>query len=61
MLIRRSLFLHTVIAVLLGTELNPAERAALDQSITRTFQPVGITADPRPLARAIGPRRPAPS
>jgi hypothetical protein len=46
-LIRRCLFLHTVISVLIGTELGPGERAALDRGITATYQRAGITADPR--------------
>ncbi|MFI6098208.1 VirB4 family type IV secretion system protein [Lentzea sp. NPDC051213] len=50
-LIRRSLFLHTVISVLLGTELEAAERAALDRAIAATYQRVGITADPRTWTR----------
>lgn len=50
-LIRRSLFLHTVIAVLLGAELESGERAALDRAITATYQRVGITADPRSWTR----------
>ncbi|SDM99159.1 AAA-like domain-containing protein [Lentzea albidocapillata subsp. violacea] len=50
-LIRRSLFLHTVISVLLGSELAAAERAALDRAITATYQKVGITSDPRTWTR----------
>jgi type IV secretory pathway VirB4 component len=50
-LIRRSLFLHTVIAVLLGSELAPGERAALDRGIAATYQQVGITADARTWTR----------
>ncbi|MFD9735695.1 VirB4 family type IV secretion system protein [Umezawaea sp. NPDC059074] len=50
-LIRRSLFLHTVIAVLLGSEPEPAERAALDLAITTTYQRAGITSDPRTWSR----------
>ncbi|MBE8525769.1 DUF87 domain-containing protein [Amycolatopsis sp. H6(2020)] len=50
-LIRRSLFLHTVISVLLGNELAGAERAALDRAITATYQRVGITSDPRTWTR----------
>jgi type IV secretory pathway VirB4 component len=46
-LIRRSLFLHTVIAVLIGDELSAPQRAALDRAITATYQRAGITADPR--------------
>jgi type IV secretory pathway VirB4 component len=50
-LIRRSLFLHTVISVLLGSELTAVERAALDRAITATYQRVGITSDPRTWTR----------
>ncbi|MFI9811565.1 VirB4 family type IV secretion system protein [Saccharothrix variisporea] len=50
-LVRRSLFLHTVIAVLLGTPPQAAERAALDRAIAATYQSVGITADPRTWTR----------
>jgi hypothetical protein len=50
-LIRRSLFLHTVIAVLVGGELAAAERAALDRAIAATYQSVGITADARTWTR----------
>ncbi|HEX4103516.1 MAG TPA: DUF87 domain-containing protein [Pseudonocardiaceae bacterium] len=50
-LVRRSLFLHTVIAVLVGGELEAAERAALDRGIAATYQSVGITADARTWTR----------
>lgn len=50
-LVRRSLFLHTVIAVLVGNELEAAERAALDRGIAATYQSVGITADARTWTR----------
>jgi type IV secretory pathway VirB4 component len=50
-LLRRSLFLHTVIAVLVGGELQAAERAALDRGIAATYQSVGITADTRTWTR----------
>ncbi|MEV0318172.1 VirB4 family type IV secretion system protein [Streptomyces sp. NPDC050658] len=50
-LVRRSLFLHTVIDVLLGGSVRPAERAVLDRAITATYQRVGITADPRSWLR----------
>ncbi|GAA3863660.1 hypothetical protein GCM10022243_32730 [Saccharothrix violaceirubra] len=50
-LVRRSLFLHTVIAVLVGGELEAAERAALDRAIAATYQSVGITADARTWTR----------
>ncbi|MBB5801312.1 hypothetical protein F4560_001080 [Saccharothrix ecbatanensis] len=50
-LIRRSLFLHTVIAVLLGNDPTAVQRAALDQAITATYQRAGITSDPRTWTR----------
>lgn len=50
-LIRRSLFLHTVVSVLLGTELAASERAALDRGITATYHKAGITADARTWTR----------
>lgn len=54
-LVRRSLFLHTVIAVLTtdntGGELEAAQRAALDRAIAATYQSVGITADARTWTR----------
>lgn len=50
-LIRRSLFLHSVISVLLGSELAATERAALDRAITATYQHAGITSDPRTWTR----------
>ncbi|MFI5916494.1 SCO6880 family protein [Dactylosporangium sp. NPDC051541] len=42
----RALFLHTLIAVLLGEALPPAERAALDRAILDAYDTAGITADP---------------
>ncbi|MBY8850940.1 ATP-binding protein, partial [Saccharothrix sp. MB29] len=50
-LVRRSLFLHTVVAVLVGGEPQAAERAALDRAIATSYQSVGITADPRTWTR----------
>ncbi|KOX19254.1 conjugal transfer protein TraC [Saccharothrix sp. NRRL B-16348] len=50
-LLRRSLFLHTVIAVLAGGEPAAAGRAALDRAIAATYQSVGITADARTWTR----------
>jgi type IV secretory pathway VirB4 component len=50
-LIRRCLFLHTVISVLVGTELAAEQRAALDRGITATYQRAGITADARTWTR----------
>lgn len=45
-LTRRGLFLHTLIAVLLGHVPPPAERAALDRAILAVYRQAGITADP---------------
>lgn len=50
-LVRRSLFLHTVITVLVGGEPDSGERAALDRAIAATYQSVGITADARTWTR----------
>ncbi|MGH3848043.1 MAG: VirB4 family type IV secretion system protein, partial [Pseudonocardiaceae bacterium] len=50
-LIRRCLFLHTVISVLVGTELGAAQRAALDRGIIATYQRAGIAADARTWTR----------
>ncbi|MBL7496188.1 DUF87 domain-containing protein [Frankia sp. CNm7] len=50
-LIRRSLFLHTAIAVMIGEQPSPATRAALDAAITATYRRTGITADPRTWTR----------
>lgn len=49
-LIRRKLYLHTVIAVLLG-EQTPAQRAALDTAVTATYAAAGITDDPSSWVR----------
>jgi type IV secretory pathway VirB4 component len=45
-LTRRGLFLHTLIAVLLGQQPAPAERAALDRAILAVYRQAGITPDP---------------
>ncbi|MFC5939995.1 DUF87 domain-containing protein [Micromonospora harpali] len=45
-LTRRGLFLHTLLAVLLGHVPPPAERAALDRAILAVYRQAGITADP---------------
>ncbi|HEX3829011.1 MAG TPA: DUF87 domain-containing protein [Sporichthyaceae bacterium] len=50
-LLRRSLFLHTVIAVLIGGDLAATDRAVLDRAIAGTYQSVGITADARTWTR----------
>ncbi|MFF0493361.1 TraG/VirB4 family ATPase [Nocardia sp. NPDC003482] len=49
-LTRRKLYLHTVIAVLLG-EQTPAQRAALDTAVTATYAAAGITDDPATWTR----------
>jgi len=49
--IRRSLFLHTVLAVLLGGPVIAIERAVLDRAIAASYQQVGITPDPRTWTR----------
>ncbi|MEA3076326.1 MAG: hypothetical protein QOF60_1234 [Actinomycetota bacterium] len=53
-LVRRALFLHTLVALLLGETPDPASRAALDRGILDAYAAKGITADPRTH------RRPAP-
>ena len=50
-LIRRALFIHTLVAVLLGEKPDPAATAALDRGIVGAYESVGITADPRSHAR----------
>ncbi|MGB8201195.1 MAG: DUF87 domain-containing protein, partial [Pseudonocardiaceae bacterium] len=50
-LLRRSLFVHTVISVLLGEQPSTTERAVLDRAITATYQYAGITADARSWTR----------
>jgi type IV secretory pathway VirB4 component len=50
-LTRRALFLHTLVAVLLGAQPPAAEHAALDKAIMAAYQQAGITTDPRTWAR----------
>ena len=50
-LTRRALFVHTLIAVLLGGKPDPASTAALDRGIVAVYESVGITADPRSHTR----------
>ena len=50
-LTRRALFVHTLIAVLLGEKPDPAGTAALDRGIVAAYESVGITADARSHAR----------
>jgi type IV secretory pathway VirB4 component len=49
--VRRALFVHTLIAVLLGEKPDPATAAALDRGIVSAYESAGITADPRSHAR----------
>jgi hypothetical protein len=49
-LTRRSLFLHTVLAVLLG-DLTTGERAILDRAIAAAYRAAGIHDDPRTWTR----------
>ncbi|MET8311649.1 DUF87 domain-containing protein [Micromonospora sp. NPDC005173] len=42
----RALFLHTLIAVLLGQQPPPSERAALDKAINDAYHQAGISNDP---------------
>jgi type IV secretory pathway VirB4 component len=49
-LTRRGLFLHTLLAVMLG-DLTPGERAVLDAAITATYATAGITHDPTSWTR----------
>ncbi|MEU6142392.1 conjugal transfer protein TraC [Streptomyces sp. NPDC047081] len=46
-LTRRVLFLHTFLAVLLGTDVTAAEKAVLDRAILATYARAGITGDAR--------------
>ncbi|MHB1986652.1 MAG: VirB4 family type IV secretion system protein [Acidimicrobiales bacterium] len=50
-LVRQALFVHTLIAVLLGEPVGPAAKPALDRAILGAYEQVGITADPRTHAR----------
>jgi type IV secretory pathway VirB4 component len=50
-LTQRSLFLHTLLAVIFGHELSAEERAVLDRAITETYRRAGITSDPRTWTR----------
>ncbi|OIJ87099.1 conjugal transfer protein TraC [Streptomyces sp. MUSC 14] len=51
LLTRRVLFLHTFLAVLLGSDLSAAETAVLDRAILATYTRAGITTDPRTWQR----------
>ncbi len=49
--VRRALFVHTLVAVLLGEKPDPATAAALDRGIVSAYESAGITADPRSHGR----------
>lgn len=49
--VRRALFVHTLVAVLLGEKPDPQSAAALDRGIVSAYEQAGITADPRSHAR----------
>jgi type IV secretory pathway VirB4 component len=50
-LTRRALFVHTLVAVLLGERPDPVAAAALDRAVLRAYEEKGISADPRSHAR----------
>jgi type IV secretory pathway VirB4 component len=50
-LVRQALFVHTLVAVLLGEPVGPAAKPALDRAILAAYEQVGITNDPRTHAR----------
>ncbi|GAA3120328.1 hypothetical protein GCM10010466_09050 [Planomonospora alba] len=50
-LTRRALFLHTLIAVMLGEPLDKAGKAALDRGIIAAYRQAGITIEPRTWSR----------
>ena len=50
-LVRQALFVHTLVAVLLGEPVGPAAKPALDRAILCAYQSVGITSDPRTHTR----------
>jgi type IV secretory pathway VirB4 component len=50
-LTRQTLFGHTLLALLLGHELDPAQTAVADRAILGAYHAAGITADPRTWAR----------
>jgi type IV secretory pathway VirB4 component len=50
-LTRQALFVHSLVAVLLGEAPDPVAKAALDRAILSAYASVGITADPRSHGR----------
>ena len=58
-LTRRALFVHTLVAVLLGDKPDPAATAALDRGIVAAYESVGITVrPPQPRPPRTAARRP---
>ncbi|GAB3260435.1 VirB4 family type IV secretion system protein [Kineosporia babensis] len=49
--VRRCLFVHTLIDVLLGEVMSPHEKAVLDVAVRLTYARAGITAEPRTWSR----------
>ncbi|WP_161631140.1 NlpC/P60 family protein [Nocardiopsis halophila] len=60
-LTRRALFLHTLLAVMLGRPLEPRRRAALDRALVAAYAKAGISTDRRTWNRAVGPNQHLPS
>ena len=50
-LTRRAMFVHTLVAVLLGGPPPPQERAALDMAVQSVYAAAGFTSDPATLTR----------
>ena len=50
-LIRRALFVQTLIGAMLGESLTPGARAVLDRAVLATYNAAGITSDPRTWKR----------
>lgn len=50
-LVRRALFVHTLVAVLLAETPSPGAKAALDRAVLAAYASVGISTDPRTHAR----------
>ncbi|TYB40807.1 VirB4 family type IV secretion system protein [Actinomadura chibensis] len=49
--IRRAMFIQTLIGAMLGEPLTPAARAVLDRAVLATYHAAGITSDPRTWKR----------
>src|SRR5699024_10481013 len=49
---RRALFLHTLMAVMLGGALSARQRAALDRALVATYRKAGITGDTSTWSRS---------